>query len=77
LAESSQTFNPFERRKIRTTLYRLRGMTVRTLDKQHKHTTVVQHAIRQRSGVPYEIERRVCSSCREVLDEKPLRRAAA
>jgi hypothetical protein len=51
-------------------------MAVRTLDK-HKHTAVTQHAIRQRSGVPYEFERRVCSSCRQVLDEKPLRRAAA
>jgi hypothetical protein len=52
-------------------------MAVRTLDKQHKHTAVTQHAIRQRSGVPYEFERRVCSSCRRVLNEKPLRRAAA
>ena len=52
-------------------------MAVRTLDKQHKHTTVTQYAIRQRSGVPYEFERRVCSSCNRVLDEKPLRRAAA
>ena len=52
-------------------------MTVRTLDKQHKHTAVTEHAIRQRSGVPYEIERRVCSRCQQVLTEKPLRRAAA
>jgi hypothetical protein len=43
----------------------------------HKHTSVTLHAIRQRSGVPYEIERRVCSACKRVLDEKPLRRAAA
>ena len=44
---------------------------------QHKHTSVTQHAITQRSGIPYEIERRVCSDCKRVLDEKPLRRAAA
>jgi hypothetical protein len=58
-------------------IYLLRGMAVRTLEKQHKHTAVTQHAIRQRSGVPYEIERRVCTSCHRVLDEKPLRRTAA
>jgi NMD protein affecting ribosome stability and mRNA decay len=38
---------------------------------------VTRHALRQRSGIPYEIERQVCSSCRRVLDERPLRRAAA
>jgi NMD protein affecting ribosome stability and mRNA decay len=52
-------------------------MAVQTLEKQHKHTAVTEHAIRQRSGVPYEIERRVCSSCQRVLDEKPLRRTSA
>jgi RNase P subunit RPR2 len=44
---------------------------------QHKHTSVTLHAISQRSGVPYEIERTVCTSCHRVLGEKPLRRAAA
>lgn len=44
---------------------------------EHKHTSVILHAIRQRSGIPYEIERKVCSSCNRVLDEKPVRRAAA
>jgi hypothetical protein len=43
----------------------------------HHHTTVTVHAIRQRSGVPYEVERKVCSDCRRLLDEKPLKRAAA
>jgi hypothetical protein len=46
-------------------------------DKNHRHTSVTLHAIRQRAGIPYEFERKVCSSCRRVLDEKPLRRAAA
>ena len=44
---------------------------------RHKHTVVTLHALRQRSGVPYEVERQVCSACRRVLDERPLRRAAA
>ena len=44
---------------------------------KHQHKAVTLHEIRQRSGVPYEIERKVCESCRRVLDEKPLRRAAA
>jgi hypothetical protein len=44
---------------------------------QHKHDVVATHALRQREGVPYEVERRVCSECRKVLDERPLRRAAA
>jgi hypothetical protein len=35
------------------------------------------HALRQRAGVPYEVERQVCSECRRVLDERTLRRAAA
>jgi RNase P subunit RPR2 len=52
-------------------------MKVQTASHQHKHTSVTLHAIRQRSGIPYEIERKVCSSCHRVLDEKPLRRAAA
>jgi hypothetical protein len=44
---------------------------------RHKHTIVTLHALRQRSGIPYEVERHVCASCRRVLDERPLRRAAA
>lgn len=43
----------------------------------HRHTAVVTHAIRQRDGIPYEVERKVCSACAHVLDERPLRRAAA
>jgi len=45
--------------------------------KSHRHTTVTTHVLRQRAGVPYEIERKVCSSCSRVIDERPLRRAAA
>jgi len=45
--------------------------------REHKHTTVSTHALEQRAGVPYEVERRVCSGCGRVLVERPLRRAAA
>jgi hypothetical protein len=43
----------------------------------HRHTPVTTHALRQRDGIPYEVERIVCRSCARVLDERPLRRAAA
>jgi len=45
--------------------------------KPHVHVPVVSHAICQREGVPYEIERTICKACRRVLDERLLRRAAA
>jgi hypothetical protein len=45
--------------------------------KKHRHTEETQHVLRQRAGVPYEVERKVCSACREVLDERLLRRMAA
>ena len=43
----------------------------------HEHTAVTAHALRQHAGIPYEVEQKVCSDCRTVLDERPLRRAAA
>ena len=43
----------------------------------HAHTAVTTHVLRQRSGVPYEVERVVCLQCRRVLRERALRRAAA
>ena len=43
----------------------------------HKHVAVVKHQLRQRAGIPYEVETKVCSSCARVLDERPLKRAAA
>ncbi len=53
-------------------------MTVQqTRTEPHKHTSVTLRAIRQRSGVPYEIERKICTACQRVLDEKPVRRALA
>ena len=43
----------------------------------HKHKAVVRHELRQRAGVPYEVETKVCSACSRVLGERPLKRAAA
>jgi len=44
---------------------------------RHKHTTVTIHAIRQRAGVPYHVERKICSNCQRLLEEKTIKRAAA
>jgi NMD protein affecting ribosome stability and mRNA decay len=43
----------------------------------HKHTAVRTYVLRQQLGVPYEVERTVCSGCRRVLEERPLKRAGA
>ncbi|HEY1366848.1 MAG TPA: hypothetical protein VGF23_07035 [Gaiellaceae bacterium] len=40
----------------------------------HRHRPVTVHVLGQRAGVPYELEREICSSCRRVLGERPLRR---
>jgi hypothetical protein len=43
----------------------------------HRHKEELRRVIRQRDGVPYEVEIRVCSGCGRVLGERPVRRAAA
>jgi NMD protein affecting ribosome stability and mRNA decay len=43
----------------------------------HAHTAVRTFVLTQRLGVPYEVERTVCTECRRVLEERPLKRAAA
>jgi hypothetical protein len=43
----------------------------------HQHTSVEKHALGQRAGVPYELIRTVCTQCERVLEERPVRRAAA
>jgi hypothetical protein len=45
--------------------------------KIHQHVATHVHVILQRAGVPYEMEQKVCADCLRVLDEKPVRRAAA
>jgi hypothetical protein len=43
----------------------------------HRHRALSMHVLVQRAGVPYELERTVCSGCARVLSERPVRRAAA
>jgi len=44
---------------------------------KHEHVPATVHVVVLKSGVPYEIEQQVCTSCARILDEKPVRRAAA
>ncbi len=44
---------------------------------RHRHRSVTLHVLAQRQGIPYELEQKVCSSCSRILDERPLKRAAA
>jgi RNase P subunit RPR2 len=43
----------------------------------HRHTAVIVHAVTQREGVPYEVQRKICKGCERLLEEKTVRRAAA
>ncbi len=45
--------------------------------KPHEHDAERVHVLLLRRGIPYEIERHVCAKCARVLDEKPVKRAAA
>jgi hypothetical protein len=45
--------------------------------RSHTHNAVRTHVLLSRLGVPYEVERIVCTECRHVLEERPLKRAAA
>jgi hypothetical protein len=65
---------PTNRETDRTSYYCDTEMALKQI---HKHTAVTTVAIRQRSGVPYQVERKVCASCRTLLEEKPVKRAAA
>jgi hypothetical protein len=58
---------PFEARK----------MSERQPISIHEHVAKRVHVLLQRAGVPYEVEQQVCTACRVVLDEKPVKRAAA
>jgi RNase P subunit RPR2 len=52
-------------------------MTAKHPVKVHEHVAKRVHVLLQRAGIPYEIERQICEACSRVLDEKPVRRAAA
>jgi len=43
----------------------------------HRHRAVSTHVVVQRAGIPFELERMICSECARVLTERRLRRAAA
>jgi NMD protein affecting ribosome stability and mRNA decay len=43
----------------------------------HEHVAKRVHVLLQRHGIPYEMELQVCASCSRILDEKPVKRAAA
>jgi len=43
----------------------------------HEHVAKRVHLVQQRAGVPYEVEQQVCTACARILDEKPVKRAAA
>lgn len=43
----------------------------------HRHQPVTTYALRQREGVPYEVEQVQCKGCHRLLEERPVRRAAA
>ena len=43
----------------------------------HEHQPALVHVVLQKAGVPYEVELRMCTECQRVLDERPLKRAAA
>ncbi|MBA2461264.1 MAG: hypothetical protein H0V45_05795 [Actinobacteria bacterium] len=49
---------------------------LRRARRAHEHKAIVTHTVRQHAGIPYEVEQRVCSDCRRILDERQLRRAA-
>jgi len=53
------------------------NLDLHTRKRLHRHRPQTTHVIVQKAGVPYELERRVCSECQRVLDERPLKRAAA
>ena len=52
-------------------------MNVRLKSKTHQHTPQSVHVLVMRAGVPYEIEQQVCTDCRAILAEKPVKRTAA
>lgn len=49
-------------------------MTVR---QPHQHIAKQVHVVLQRAGIPYEVERQVCTGCAHVLVERPVKRTAA
>ena len=77
-ARSSQLLHPFVRRSQGSAVYPESEMrSPESSQANHEHKVVSLHALGRRAGIPYEVERKVCAHCGRVLDERPLRRAAA
>jgi len=72
-----QDFHPFETHDDRPESYIESEMSAKHPVKVHEHVAKRVHVLLQRAGVPYEMEQQVCTSCSRVLDEKPVKRAAA
>ena len=72
-----QDFHPFEAHDNRSESYIENEMSAQHPVTVHEHVAKRVHVLLQRSGVPYEMERQVCTACSRVLDEKPVKRAAA
>jgi NMD protein affecting ribosome stability and mRNA decay len=72
-----QDFHRFDLFKGSIFAYFGNEMTMRHTLKVHEHVAKRVHVLIQRAGVPYEIEQQVCTSCARILDEKPVKRAAA
>jgi NMD protein affecting ribosome stability and mRNA decay len=72
-----QVFHPLGAGVDRNADYCEETMTMRQVAPLHEHIAKRVHVLSQRAGVPYEIEQQVCTACARILDEKPLKRAAA
>jgi len=73
-----QHFHPFDRFADRTHDYPEKiEMSAQHTTKIHEHVAKRVHVLLQRAGIPYEFEQQVCADCARVLDEKPVKRAAA
>jgi hypothetical protein len=44
---------------------------------EHEHDPMQVRVLVIRAGIPYETEQHVCAGCLRVLDERPVKRAAA
>jgi hypothetical protein len=72
-----QEFHTFGLGKKHEADYLEGAMSERQPIKLHEHVAKRVHVLLLRAGVPYEVEQQVCSGCSVVLDEKPVKRAAA
>jgi hypothetical protein len=52
-------------------------MALRILRLPHRHRAVSTHVVVQWNGVPYEVERMICSGCSRVISERRLGRTTA